>query len=227
MLVPVQSPPRPPFSQASSGTSFAPDAEFTGTPLSGTTPLSVVFTDLSSSSPTSWAWDFGDGGTDTVQNPTHIYTAAGTYTVILTATNAIGSGQKTRVAYITVSVPVVTTTIQPSGGYPANPDYGRVKKRTARELGKERERFGIPDKVRIAIEAVAAQQAARLEQDSQKRFEELERELELRGIEWDARYLESLNAERERLINAEIALRLRQRLKDEEELMLLVLMAAV
>jgi len=44
------------------------------------------FTDLSSGSPTGWAWDFGDGGTSTSQNPSHTYTAAGTFIIQLTAT---------------------------------------------------------------------------------------------------------------------------------------------
>jgi len=39
---------------------------------------------------TSWAWDFGDGGTSTSQNPYHIYAAAGTYTVTLTVTDSLG-----------------------------------------------------------------------------------------------------------------------------------------
>jgi gliding motility-associated-like protein len=42
------------------------------------------------SSITGWTWDFGDGNTSTQQNPTHIYAAAGTYTVILNVTSAIG-----------------------------------------------------------------------------------------------------------------------------------------
>jgi len=42
------------------------------------------FTDLSSGSPTAWSWDFGDGGTANVQNPSHAYTAAGTYDIELT-----------------------------------------------------------------------------------------------------------------------------------------------
>lgn len=33
-----------------------------------------------------WVWDFGDGNTDTVQNPVHVYTNPGTYTVTLTIT---------------------------------------------------------------------------------------------------------------------------------------------
>lgn len=44
------------------------------------------FTDQSNgngSSVTRWRWDFGDGGTDTTQNPTHTYATAGTFTAKL------------------------------------------------------------------------------------------------------------------------------------------------
>ena len=80
-----------------------PVAAFSGTPTSGTIPLTVVFTDASTNTPTSWAWTFGDGGTSTVKNPSHIYTTAGTYTVALTATNAYGSNTLTKTSYITAS----------------------------------------------------------------------------------------------------------------------------
>lgn len=56
-----------------------------------TAGLSATFTDQSTGSPTSWAWDFGDGNTAMMQNPTHTYAANGVYTVCLTATNACGS----------------------------------------------------------------------------------------------------------------------------------------
>ena len=81
----------------------APVADFSGTPLTGTAPLSVQFTDLSTNTPTSWAWTFGDAQTSTAQNPSNTYAAAGTYTVGLTATNAAGSDIDTKTNYITVS----------------------------------------------------------------------------------------------------------------------------
>lgn len=51
----------------------------------------IAFTDLSSNNPISWAWDFDDGNTSTLQNPTHTFSMPGTYTVSLTATNTIGT----------------------------------------------------------------------------------------------------------------------------------------
>ena len=56
-----------------------------------TTNLTADFTDLSTNQPTFWQWDFGDGATDTVQNPTHTYAANGTYQVCLTSGNLCGS----------------------------------------------------------------------------------------------------------------------------------------
>jgi len=92
----------------------APTASFTAAPTSGVAPLSVAFTDTSTGPPTSWSWAFGDGGTSSAQHPTHTYTAAGTYTVSLTATNAAGSDTTTRTGYVTVTEPVATQTFAPS-----------------------------------------------------------------------------------------------------------------
>jgi len=64
---------------------------------------SVAFTDNSVLATTTWQWDFGDGNTSTEQNPTHTYTAEGTYTVSLTASNGVLSSTKTKNDYITVS----------------------------------------------------------------------------------------------------------------------------
>jgi len=84
----------------SGSTENPPVANFVGSPTSGAAPLTVNFTDQSTNNPTSWAWTFGDGGTSTVQNPSHIYTANGNYTVSLTATNAYGSNTMTKTNYI-------------------------------------------------------------------------------------------------------------------------------
>jgi PKD repeat protein len=84
-----------------------PVANFVGTPLTGTVPLTVNFTDTSSNGPTTWAWTFGDGGTSGLQNPSHQYTTTGYFTVTLTVTNAYGSDSETKTNYINV------TTLQP------------------------------------------------------------------------------------------------------------------
>jgi len=82
-----------------------PVANLSGTPTSGDAPLTVSFTDLSTENPTSWSWDFGDGGTSTEQNPSYTYNDTGHYTVSLTATNAYGSDTETKLDYITVTEP--------------------------------------------------------------------------------------------------------------------------
>jgi PKD repeat protein len=82
-----------------------PTANFSANVLSGTAPLAVQFVDASTNSPTSWAWNFGDGATSTAQNPSHTYSAVGQYNVTLTATNANGSDGETKNQYITVDAP--------------------------------------------------------------------------------------------------------------------------
>jgi Zn-dependent metalloprotease len=41
----------------------------------------------------SWDWDFGDGNSSNLQNPSHTYATPGTYFVSLTCTNACGTNQ--------------------------------------------------------------------------------------------------------------------------------------
>jgi len=82
-------------------------ADFTATPLNGTAPLEVQFTDVSTGGPTSWSWDFGDGGTSPEQSPQHTYAVPGTYTVTLTASNAYGEDTESKTAYINVGFPPV------------------------------------------------------------------------------------------------------------------------
>jgi PKD repeat protein len=47
----------------------------------------------SSTNAVSYAWNFGDGNSSTLQNPSHVYTNDGTYTVTLTATNPLRDKQ--------------------------------------------------------------------------------------------------------------------------------------
>ncbi len=83
----------------------APVASFSGTPTSGLAPLTVQFTDLSSNAPTSWTWSFGDGCSDTTQNPSHVYESWGSFSVSLTAKNPIGSNTCVKAAFLTVTRP--------------------------------------------------------------------------------------------------------------------------
>ncbi len=66
----------------------------------GTQPLKVIFTDRSLNNPTSWRWNFGDGSTSTLQNPTHSYAKAGFYRARLTVTNNIGIDSMERLVVV-------------------------------------------------------------------------------------------------------------------------------
>jgi len=79
-----------------------PVADFSANKTSGTAPLSVQFTDKTTGTPTEWTWTFGDGSTSAEQNPAHVYTAAGTYSVQLTASNSEGTSTETKNSYIKV-----------------------------------------------------------------------------------------------------------------------------
>lgn len=84
--------------------------------------LKAVFTDKSTGSPTAWDWDFGDATPHgVVQNPTHTYTAAGTYTVTLRVTNAAGDSSISQ--FVTVTAPPVadfTATVATSNSLAVN-----------------------------------------------------------------------------------------------------------
>jgi len=95
----------------------APVANFSGTPTIGAAPLAVSFTDSSTNTPSAWSWTFGDSNTSTVQNPSHTYSSAGSYTVALTATNAYGNNTNTKNNYITAgNLPVANFSGTPTLG---------------------------------------------------------------------------------------------------------------
>ena len=79
-----------------------PVVEFSATPTIGEGPYLVNFTSQLQEAVT-WQWDFGDGTTSTENNPSHLYRLPGTYTVNLTAENAIGTSAVSKSNYITVN----------------------------------------------------------------------------------------------------------------------------
>lgn len=87
----------------------APVAAFTASPLSGTVPLEVQFTDQSTGDVITWDWDFGDGNVSGARYPSHVYEIAGTYTVTLTVTGPGGTDTKVIANYITVLPPTTWT----------------------------------------------------------------------------------------------------------------------
>jgi len=80
-----------------------PIANFYSNTTTGTVPLTVIFTDQSTSNPTNWQWDFGDGNTSTFQNPNHTYYNSGAYTVKLTVSNEGGSDTEIKNNFIIVN----------------------------------------------------------------------------------------------------------------------------
>ncbi|MCG5435928.1 ThuA domain-containing protein [Micromonospora foliorum] len=99
----------------------SPIVKATGTPTSGTAPLTVQFSSAGTSDPDgntlTYQWTFGDGTTSTAANPSKVYTANGNYTAQLKVTDNTG---KTGFANVQITVgnsaPVVTITTPPNGG---------------------------------------------------------------------------------------------------------------
>jgi PGF-pre-PGF domain-containing protein len=81
------------------------NASFTADPTSGDTPLSVQFTDTSRGSPDAWYWEFGDGATGTLQNPSHVYVGTGQYQVKLHSCRNYSCDWENKTQYVTASKP--------------------------------------------------------------------------------------------------------------------------
>lgn len=98
--------------------------------LDSGTDFEVVFTDASTvvsggGSIDAWAWDFGDGTTSLIQNPTHLFPGAGVFEVSLLVTSADGGSDT-----ITKRVTAATTggavpTVSIDGFTPASPFIGQ------------------------------------------------------------------------------------------------------
>jgi len=103
-----------------------PLVDFSGSPIiTSTPPLTVYFTDLTHNiNPvfSSWNWSFGDGTYAVTQNPSHVYTLSGQYSVTLTVTNASATNYTTKIGYINIGVPVGSVFVN----YSAAPLSGNV-----------------------------------------------------------------------------------------------------
>lgn len=91
-------PPPPPVTN--------PIANFTGTPLSGLAPLTVLFTSTATGAD-AIEWDFvNDGFVDATGNSaSYTYSTPGTYTVRQRALNSFGTDDEIKVGYVAVSNP--------------------------------------------------------------------------------------------------------------------------
>jgi len=94
----------------------SPSTAFSATPLIGCTPLPVQLSNLTPTQPgLVYDWNFGNGSSSSEENPLHVYTQAGSFSVTLTATNGFGCAT-------TVSLPnYVNVTAHPIAGFSVNP----------------------------------------------------------------------------------------------------------
>ena len=95
-----------------------PAALFTHTIIStGCGTLQVQFTDTSKGFVNAWQWDFGNGATSILQNPSYTYTSPGTYSVTLIVHNTGGCADTiTKGGIIIVPGPIGTFSFSPATG---------------------------------------------------------------------------------------------------------------
>jgi gliding motility-associated-like protein len=97
--------------------SFAQTANFKSNVAQGCFPLTVNFTDTSTGGPNSWTWDFGNGNTSTLQNPSAVFSTPGSYNVSLTVSNGGTPNTLIRSAFIVVhDYPIVDFSFDASSG---------------------------------------------------------------------------------------------------------------
>ncbi|MCX6292397.1 MAG: PKD domain-containing protein, partial [Bacteroidetes bacterium] len=98
------------------------NANFTSSVISGCVPLTVNFTNTSTGNPASYNWNFGNGNSSILENPSATYSLPGTYTVKLMVSNSSASDQEIKTNYITVySNPVAAFTVNPDTACAGSP----------------------------------------------------------------------------------------------------------
>ncbi|MDZ4757294.1 MAG: GEVED domain-containing protein [Bacteroidota bacterium] len=101
----------------------APDASFSSARVNGKNN-NVQFTAVDVTAGNIYAWDFGDGNTSNTQNPLHVYTADGSYSVKLTVTNAnTCTDAKTVSTVVNTNVVSISNKVNGISVYP-NPYFG-------------------------------------------------------------------------------------------------------
>ena len=93
-------------------------ASFRYSPSFPTLGQAVQFTDTSTGNLTSWQWDFGDGTTSTVRNPSHTYTSAGFRKIILIASNGSSSKRSSRTITVMPAHEAATFVFSPTAPGP-------------------------------------------------------------------------------------------------------------
>jgi glucose/arabinose dehydrogenase/fibronectin type 3 domain-containing protein len=104
-----------------------PSASISATPTSGYSPLTVSFSSAGSSDPgggsLTYQWDFGDGGTSTLANPSHTYTSdtVATYAPTLTVKNSANLTSTATTSVTVGSLPPTPTISSPANGIVVQP----------------------------------------------------------------------------------------------------------
>lgn len=134
------------------GANQPPTASASATPTSGRAPLTVAFTGLATDPDgtiASYSWAFGDGGTSTLQNPSHTYQSAGIFTATLTVTDNGGARGSSSVSITVLAgnqAPVANagpdqsnldpgTTVNLNGSGSVDPDGGTLTYQWTQTVG--------------------------------------------------------------------------------------------
>ena len=93
-----------------------PVSNFTYTPTSGPSPLTVSFTDTSVTSITFWNWTFGAANYSSIQNPSYTFNGAANYSVTLNVGNASGNASVTQYVNVNPPTPIASFTENVTSG---------------------------------------------------------------------------------------------------------------